>query len=237
MNAGARWQEIISENLASASVPGFKRQDVSFQSVSAGTMEQEALPPHLRFRLAEGRPVTQFQQGELRSTGVPTDVAIQGEGFFEVEMPSGATGYTRDGEFHISAQGTLVTKQGYAVLGEGGAIQLDLNASGPLSISPTGEVSQGGISRGTLKISSFSQPQRLTPVGGGIFISNDINLRAAEVPQPNLRSGFLEAANTSVVTEMANLISSMRYFEINQKMLQMHDENMGRTITQLGTPL
>src|SRR2546423_6500480 len=105
MNANARCWEIISDNLASASPPGFKKQAISFDAVQAGVMAQ---PP---FTLPRATPVTSFQQGELRATGVNTDVAIEGPGFFEVQFANGATGYTRDGEFQMNSQGQLVTKQ------------------------------------------------------------------------------------------------------------------------------
>lgn len=235
MNASARWQEIIAENLASTSIPGFKRQDMSFQAVAAGVENQDSLPSHLRFSLIEGKELTSFKPGELRSTGGATDVAIQGEGFFGVQLPSGATGYTRDGEFHISAEGNLVTKQGYAVLGDSGTIQLDRSNPGPITISATGEISQGATRIGKLQISSFSQPELLKSTGG-VFTATDPAVRPTDMPQPSLRQGFLETANTSAVTEMANLITSMRAFESNQRVLQIHDESAGRAIVQLSSP-
>ena len=133
MNANARWQEVISENLASSSIPGFKRQNLSFDAIQAGLMPQGAGAQKLNFLLPRGQTSTSFTPGELKYTGAKTDVAIEGAGFFEVQQPNGASAYTRDGEFQINAQGQLTTKQGQLVLGDSGPIQLDRNNPAPLS--------------------------------------------------------------------------------------------------------
>ncbi len=120
LNAMDRWQETIAENLASSSVPGFKKQDFSFAAVQAGLHGAPAASAAGASRavlLNAGQASTNFQPGEVRVTNVKTDLAIDGKGFFEVQLPNGATAYTRDGEFHIDAQGELVTKEGHRVLG------------------------------------------------------------------------------------------------------------------------
>jgi flagellar basal-body rod protein FlgF len=150
MNANARWQETISDNLASASVPGFKKQEISFDAVQAGMMSQATPNAQRQFLLPRATAATNFAQGELRATGVSTDLAIEGRGFFQVQMPTGGTAYTRDGEFHLNTSGQLVTKQGFPVLGENGPIQLDPNLGGEISVAATGEVSQSSEVRGKL---------------------------------------------------------------------------------------
>lgn len=236
MNANARWQEIISENIAASSIPGFKKQDASFDAVQAGFITPVPLQPAQQYSLPRANTATNFQQGALRGTGVKTDVAIEGPGFFEVRLANGAAAYTRDGEFHINAQGQLVTKQGYQVLGEGGPIQLDVNNSSPLSISPTGEISQGADLKGKLRINDFDRPELLTPISSGCFLADNPNLQSTPVQTPSLHQGFLEGANTSVVAEMANLITTLRGFEANQRVLQVHDERMEKAISVLGNP-
>jgi flagellar basal body rod protein FlgG len=236
MNANARWQEIISENLAAASIPGFKRQDASFDAVQAGFITPTAFEPAKPLSMPRANAVTNFQQGPLRATGVKTDVALAGPGFFEVQLANGATAYTRNGEFQVNPQGQMVTKQGYLVLGEGGPIQLDPNNPSPLWISPTGEISQVADPKGKLKIHDFDRPELLTAISGGCFLAENPSLQGAPVQQPSLQQGFLEGGNSSVVTEMANLITSMRGFEANQKVLQLHDERMGKVISELGHP-
>lgn len=236
MNASARWQEAISENLAAATVPGFKKQDLSFAAIEAGMMSQARPDPAVQFALPQFTKSTNFSQGEMRPTGAPTDVAIEGRGFFNVQLPNGTTAYTRDGEFHINASGQLVTKQGFLVLGDAGPIQLDTNLGGQVTIGPNGEVSQGAEARGKLKVVDFAQPQLLTQQQGGLFTVEDPTLLPLEVPQTTLRQGFLESSNVSSVLEMANLIGVMRGFEANQRTMQIHNERMGRTISELGTP-
>jgi flagellar basal-body rod protein FlgG len=199
-------------------------------------MRQATLDPRLHYTMPHATPATNFAQGELRTTGVNTDVAIEGRGFFEVQLPNGATAYTRDGEFQINSVGQLTTKQGSLVLGESGPIQLDRNNSAPLSISATGEVSQGAEIKGKLRLVDFDQPNLLTQVSGGYFIANHPNLQPADATGTSVRQGFLEGANTLPVTEMASLINVMRAFEANQRIIQLQDERMGRAIAELGNP-
>lgn len=236
MNANARWQEVISENLASSSIPGFKRQHLSFDAVQAGLMPQGAGAQKLNFLLPRAQASTSFAQGELKYTGAKTDVAVEGKGFFEVQLPNGATAYTRDGEFQINSSGQLATKQGHVVLGDSGPIQLDRGNAAPLMISADGEVSQGTDRKGKLRIMDFNDPRLLTPIGGGSFMATNPSVRASEVREPSVRQGFLEAANTSPVNEMASLIGVMRTFEANQRIIQLQDERMGRAISELGNP-
>jgi flagellar basal-body rod protein FlgG len=233
LTAASRWQEVISENLASASVPGYKKQQLSFATVEAGLLQPQN---GSRASLPKAQTTTSFQTGEIRQTGVNTDVALEGPGFFEVQLANGATAYTRDGEFQVSAQGQLVTKQGYAVLGQNGPIQLDHTNRAPLSISATGEVSQGKESEGKLKVVTVDKPDLLTQINGGYFLAENPNVQLTTLLHPSLRQGFLEASNTSSMMEMANLIRSMRSFEANQRIIQMQDERMGQAISDLGSP-
>ncbi len=234
MNANARWQETISDNLNSASIPGFKRQELSFSAIQAGLMPHATSRTH--FTLPSTTTFTNFSGGELNPTGIPTHVALEGAGFFEVQLPNGAPAFTRDGEFQLNAQGQLVTKHGYPVLGDGGPIQLDPNNKTPITISATGEVSQGSDQKGTLKVANFTNPNLLTSIGGGMFEGRDPNLIPATGAKATVRQGFVEGANTSSTTEMANLITAMRSFEANQRVVQMQDERMGKMISELGNP-
>jgi flagellar basal-body rod protein FlgG len=226
MNANARWQDMVSENLAASSVPGGRGREISISSVQAGP----------RFVIPSASTALSFQPGESRSTGNPLDFALEGSGFFEVQLPNGEHAFTRDGEFHLSAQGQLVTKQGYTVLGDGGPLQFDPSNSHALSISSTGEVSQGGDVKGNLKLAEFNNPQLLTALGSGMFRADNPNLQPNSTPTTQVRQGFIEASNISTTAEMVNLISAMRAFEANQKVIQMQDDRMGRTITDLGSP-
>src|SRR5436190_2122119 len=123
LHAMDRWQETISEDLASSSVPGFKKQDFSIAAQQVGlhgAAASSADPAGRGQLMSSGQATTNFQPGEFRVTNGRTDLAIDGQGFFEVQLPNGSTAYTRDGEFHTDAQGQLVTKEGYRVQGDGG---------------------------------------------------------------------------------------------------------------------
>lgn len=228
LNANSRWQELISENLAASTIPGFKKQDLSFEAVRAG-MTSAGTPSVMPRAVA----TTNFRPGEIRSTGVNTDVAIEGSAFFEIQLPNDARGFTRDGEFHVNAQGQLVTKQGYTVLSDSGPVQIDPRNAAPISISPEGNISQGAELKGRLKLAEFSDTRLLKSAGAGFFVADDPNLRTNDATSSSVRQGYLEMSNTSSVTEMASLIEAMRSFEANQRVLQTQDERMGKVISEL----
>lgn len=236
LNANARWQEVISQNMAASSVPGYKAQQVSFQAVEAGLLPASAASAADRNVLTKGVTGTNFSQGEMRSTGVPTDLAIQGKGFFEVQLPNGALAYTRDGEFQINGSGQLTTKNGYLVMSDAGPIQLDRASGESITVMSDGTVSQGEATRGTLKIVEFNKTELMTPIPGGMFVAQNQGLEVVAGSKPDVRQGVLEQSNTSTVTEMANLITVMRASEANQRIIQMQDERMGRAISELGNP-
>ena len=165
LNANSRWQEVISGNLASSSIPGFKKQELSMEAVRAGLMPSSGLNSSnlpQSFAVPKATSSTCFLSGEMQATGNKNDVAIEGKGFFSVELPNGSTVFTRDGEFQINSKAQLVTKEGFTVLGDAGPINLNPSNPAPMSISASGVVSQGAEQRGKLKISEFDKPQLLT---------------------------------------------------------------------------
>jgi flagellar basal body rod protein FlgG len=240
LNANARWQEVIAENLASSSTPGFRKQELTVEAVRAGLLPAQTqasnrlVPPH--FTLPNASLSTNFTPGELRYTGSITDLAIEGPGFFEVQLANGASAYTRDGEFRLNAQGQLTTKQGYPVLGDSGFIQIDPNNPAPIVVSPSGEVSQGTDQLGRIRAVNFDQPNLLQPISGALFLAQDPNLTREVAETSTLRQGWLEGANTTVSEEMASLLTAMRPFEANQRVIQIQDERMAKAIEELGNP-
>jgi flagellar basal-body rod protein FlgF len=235
LGANARWQETIAENLSASAIPGYKKQETSFAAIQAGMLPSPTQGVR-QFALPRAENSINFDQGELRYTGLKTDVALEGNGFLEVQLPDGTSAYTRDGELHTDATGQLVTKQGDPVIGTGGPIQLDLNNFRELSISSTGEVSQGTDLKGQLRIVDFNEPRLLTQITRGNFLSRDPRLQARDAVNTTVRQGFLEVANTSPVTGMVEMITSMRSFEANQRVLQSHDERLARVVNELGNP-
>jgi flagellar basal-body rod protein FlgF len=233
MNAQARWQELIAQNLAAGSVPGFRKQDVSFSAVQAG-LDPTAATGSPRYLIPVANANTSLQPGELRATGNAMDFAIEGQGFFEVQLPNGSHAYTRDGEFHINAQGQIVTKQGYPVLSDDGPVVLDPTRTDPVTVAASGEVSQGDESRGRIRVVNFNQPHALTPIGNGYLLADQPGVQPGSATVSSIRQGFLEGSNSSPTAEMASLITCLRLFEANQKVLQAQDERMGRVISELG---
>jgi len=235
MNAEERWQELITENLAAGASPGFRKQNVSFEDVAAASPLQLTNPSSPNFFIPVAVASTSFQQGEMKPTNGNLDFAIQGPGFFTVQLPNGQHAYTRDGEFQLNAQNELVTKENYPVLGSGGAVQFDPSNSSPITISPSGQISQGDQVKGQLQVVNFAKPGQLVATDFGYLLNNDPNVKPLPMPPDTaVRQGFLEGANTSPSMEMGGLINTMRVFEANQKVLQMQNDRMGQVITQLG---
>lgn len=233
MNATDRWQEMVSENLAGASVPGARKREISFSAVQAGLATNASGNGYV---IPSANSVINFQQGELHPSGNTMDFALEGPGLFSVQMADGQTAYTRNGEFQLNSKGQLATSQGYLVQGGSGPIQFDVNNSNPISISATGEISQGGEQKGKLQVTEFNNPSLLTALGRSLFRADNPELKPTAASNTSVRQGFVESANTSPTEEMASLITAMRMFESNQKVLQMQSDRMSREISDLGNP-
>jgi flagellar basal body rod protein FlgG len=233
MNATERWQDLMADNLASASVPGSRQKEISFSAVQAGLASAANSSAAGRYVIPFAGAVTNFKQGELQTTGNKLDMALEGSGFFTVQMPDGSKGYTRDGEFSLNSHGQLTTKQGYLVMGESGPITFDPSSTAPITVSTDGQVSQGGQVKGKLSITDFGNPKALTIGNGGYFQANPGTAQAKPATATNVRQGSVEESNTSPTLAMAGLLTSMRMFESNQKVMQMQSDRMSKTITDL----
>lgn len=233
MNATERWQDLMADNLASASVPGARQQEISFSAVQAGLASAASNPAAGRYSIPFAGAVTNYKQGEIQTTGNNLDMALEGSGFFTVQMADGTKGYTRDGEFRLNGHGQLTTKQGFLVLGESGPITMDPTISTPITVSTDGQVSQGGQVKGKLSITEFGNPKALTISSGGYFQGNPGIAQAKPSTSTNVRQGSVEESNTSPTLAMAGLLTSMRMFESNQKVMQMQSDRMSKTISDL----
>jgi len=229
MNATERWQDMIAENLSTAGIAGARQRQISFSAVQAGLAGSNGE----QFVIPAAAASTNFQQGELSSTGNNMDAAVEGPGFFTVQMPDGSRAYTRDGAFMLNSSGQFVTKQGYPVQTDGGPLQFDPNNAAPISIAANGEVSQGADIKGKLALAEFSKPQTLTPLGNGIYRNDDPAVMPTPSTTTKVHQGFVEMANTSPTLAMASLITSMRMFETNQKVMQMQSDRMTKAISDL----
>lgn len=234
MNATAQWQELIAENLTSAAISGGRKREVSFTDVQAGLDPNSGGDTQSSYSIPTVQTFTNFEPGEMHVSSNPMDFALEGPGFFTVQLPGGQHAYTRGGEFEVSAHGQLVTNQGYPVLGAGGPLQFNPNSSQAVTISPSGEVSQGSEQVGKIQLTEFKNPKYLTMIGADEFQSDTPDAGPMPATTTKVRQGFLEGANTSPTTEMAGLVIAMRMFEANQKVMQMQSDRMSRTISELG---
>jgi flagellar basal-body rod protein FlgF len=230
-------QQAIAENLSAASVPGFKKNDIGFSAISAdmfkGQLNKVQDKSQLQFLFPVFQQQTNFEQGTLVPTNVNTDVAIDGPGFFAVQGPNNQIFYTRDGTFRPNKDGLLATKEGYPLLGETGTISIDPANAAPVTISNSGDVSQGGNGLGRLQVVNFDNPEQLQRASSGYFMAGNQAVQSADLTQTSVQQGFLEGANTSPMNEMSELMQTLRHFEANQRIMQMQDEHLGKLIQEL----
>jgi len=237
LGAYEKWQEVLAQNLASGSVPGFKRNEISFDSVSdsgklgahnhAGHGSQPVMPK------ASAR--INFAQGEMRRTGADYDFAIEGDGFFQIQRANGELGYTRDGQFQLKADRTLITPGGLPVMGESGPIVVP-EGSGAISVNADGVIFLGDQTVGKLPIYRFKDLQKLHRVGDGLMAPAKKGEQPVAAEKPVILNGYLEQSNVSPMTEMVNLIAVSRAYESCQKVIQSHDDASDKAIQILGNP-
>lgn len=171
------------------------------------------------------------KKGALRVTDAALDVAIEGDGFFELRMPSGPA-YTRRGDFRVDASGQLVTQGGHVVMGTGGPL---IMRSGSPVIGKDGRVLDDGQEIGQLKIVSFADPRSLLVAEeGGVFTAPEAALASSPDRSPKVLQGHLEASNVNTAAEMVRLIETVRHFESVQKVVQGFDEMRERALRKLG---
>lgn len=236
--------EVISNNLANVNTTGFKRsrahfEDLLYQTVQSpavvGTPDANTNPA---IQVGRGTHLSAIQrlhsQGAAEETGRALDLALDGEGFFQIQMANGQMGYSRDGSFIISDTGTLVTSGGHVLVP---GIKFPTDASN-ISISPTGVVSvQVGSDTtrvqelGRIEIARFMNPSGLIAVGENVYTETPASGAAiAGFPQDEgmgrILQGYLESSNVEIVQEMVDMITSMRAYEINSKAIKNAEEMM-----------
>lgn len=233
--------DVISNNLANVNTTGYKKsklefQDLLYQTSRAAGSEQgggNQLPASLQ--VGQGSiPIATtrvFTTGELSQTGNHLDVAIQGDGFFQVQMPDGTLAYTRDGALKTDAEGRVVTSDGYPVQGgfspvPSGATNITISASGQVTYTTA-----SGSTNSQVQLARFNNPGGLDALGHNLFKETPAS-GTAQLGDPGqngfgeLQQGYLELSNVSVVEEMVNLILAQRAYEVNSKAVQAADEMM-----------
>lgn len=238
---------VTSNNLANASTIGYKKsravfEDLLYQKVNqpGGRSTADAFLPEGLMVGAGSRVVAtqkNFMQGDVETTDNTLDMMIQGDGFFEIEMPDGSTAYTRNGQFTRNDEGTLVTPEGYQLLP---GITIPQDATG-ITISTDGQVSvqiagqTAAQDLGQITVTNFINPAGLEPIGNNLYLETSasgapIQGIAGEDGLGTIRQGQLETSNVKVTEELVNLIQAQRVYEMNSKVLTTVDEMMGALI-------
>jgi flagellar basal-body rod protein FlgG len=241
MEAQQMQLDAISNNLANVSTNGFKSQrqvfeDLMYQNLrqaGAASSDQTVLPTGLQVGLGTRAVATSrnFSQGNLQQSSNPFDMAVQGKGFFQIQMPDGTTGYTRDGSFQVSAQGQLVTSNGYTVQPgitiPATAQSVTIGSDGTVSVVLPGQALAQTV--GQLQIAGFINPSGLEPKGQNVYGET----AASGTPTPgtpgtnglgSLQQGFVETSNVNVVEELVQMIQTQRSYELNSKAIQTSDQ-------------
>ena len=229
--------EVISNNIANMNTTAYKRQRAEFQDLlyqderqvgSTSSDNGSIVPSGIQLGLGV-RTAAVYRmsgQGQLVSTENSLDLAVQGKGYFQVELPSGQTAYTRAGSFQLSPQGQIVTPDGYTVLPgitiPNDAVDVTVNSSGQVLVSLSGQVTQQNV--GQLELATFPNEAGLEAKGDSLYLETPAagTATAAVAGSPGVGTvlqGFLETSNVNVVQEITNLITAQRAYEMNAKVI------------------
>ena len=241
--------DVIANNLANVSTNGFKRaravfEDLLYQNLrqpGAQSSQQTQIPSGLQLGTG-ARPVSTariFTQGNLQKTDNTLDVAINGNGFFQVLLPDGTTGYTRDGSFQKDNQGQIVTSNGYPLSPNitipADALSVTVGTDGTISVTQPGVATATQI--GALQLATFVNPGGLLSIGQNLFLET----ASSGTPTPNtpgtngagaVNQGYVETSNVNVAEELVTMIQTQRAYELNSKVVSTSDNMLGR-LTQL----
>lgn len=222
LSVSERRLEVAAHNVANISTPGFKRQ-VGFSDLLAPRQGDATAGPALSIR-------RDFAQGKLAATSNPLDIAISGEGFFQLRAGESLV-YSRQGQFRLAADGTVVTPQGYALQQAGGG-DLVLDTS-QVTIAEDGTVLDQGTPVARIAVYAPADTAALQPVGESYFAVAG-GLGADVVPEAVLRQGMVENSNVAVGDEMVSMMAALRQSEAGARLVQVYDDLLGRAITSLG---
>jgi flagellar basal-body rod protein FlgG len=241
--------DVIANNLANVSTNGFKRsravfEDLIYQTLrqpGSQTTQQNQVPTGLQLGTG-ARPITTarlFTQGNIQKTDNPLDLAIQGHGFFQILLPDGTTGYTRDGSFQKDNQGQLVTSDGYpvqpAITIPNDALSISVGLDGTVTVTQPGVT--GSVQIGSIQIATFINPAGLLSLGQNLFLETS----SSGAPTPNapgtngagsVNQFYVETSNVNVAEELVSMIQTQRAYELNSKVVSTSDAMLGR-LTQL----
>ncbi len=241
---------VTANNLANVNTTGFKKgravfEDLLYQNirqVGAATSQDTEAPTGLSLGTGARVVATEksYTQGSLQQTDNALDVAINGRGFLQVQLPDGSIGYTRDGDFQLSAQGELVTANGYslqpAITIPDGAQSITIGGDGTVSVQIAGQTATNQV--GSIQLVDFINPAGLQPRGDNLLVES----AASGAPQTGtpgvnglgaIQQGALESSNVNIVEELVNMIETQRAYEINSKAISTTDQMLEYVTNQL----
>ncbi len=245
MQAQQTQLDVISNNMANVSTNGFKRssavfEDLMYQNlrqVGAAADEQNQLPTGLQLGLGVRTVATarNFSQGSLQQSGNQLDLAINGNGFLQVTMPDGTTGYTRDGSLKLDAQGRVVTSGGLPLANDitvpAEAQSITVSPDGVVTVKVPGNAAPQQV--GNIELASFINPAGLEPLGQNLYAETvasgaPVNGAPGTAGMGNLMQGYVETSNVNVVQELVTMIQTQRAYEMNSKAIQTSDQMLQR---------
>ncbi|HET8727493.1 MAG TPA: flagellar basal-body rod protein FlgG [Alphaproteobacteria bacterium] len=242
--------DVISNNIANMTTTGYKRQRAEFQDLlyqslrrvgSASSDNGTIVPSGVQIGAGvQAAAVYRIhEQGNMQVTDNPLDIAISGDGFFQIELPNGETAYTRAGSFQISPEGAVVTADGYPVIGPGGipedAVEIQVNESGEILVAIDGQIEPQNV--GQFELANFANEAGLQAIGDNLFLETPASGNAiigmpAAAGFGSIKQGMLETSNVNIVSEITQLISAQRAYEMNSKVITAADEMM-RSVSNL----
>ncbi|HUM07148.1 MAG TPA: flagellar basal-body rod protein FlgG [Terriglobales bacterium] len=243
--------DTIANNLANASTAGFRRRRLQFQDliyqnmVMPGTAatQQTTVATGLQIGLGARSSASEIiqLQGDLSQTGNPLDLTIEGQGFFQVTLPSGETAYTRSGAFHMDAQGNVVTADGNPIEPSltipQGATSVTIGTDGTVSVTLAGQTAAQQV--GSIQLALFTNPGGLNSIGKNLFLATTasgdpiVGTPGGNEGLGQLEQGYLEQSNVSVVDEFIQMIVAQRSYEANSRVVQAADQ-MFQLVNNLG---
>ncbi len=235
--------DMIANNIANVNTAGFKRSQASFEDLLYVTMQSPGLQRDqagnaapIGLQIGSGSRISGstkvFSPGTLEITDRNLDVAIDGEGFFAVTLPDGSTGYTRDGAFHLNADGKLVTGSGHVLLPEitlpPDLLEINIDPEGRVTGRTAGNADTSSLF-GQLNVHRFLNPSGMLAIGGNVVRQTEASgPPTTGTPGQNglgsLKQGFIERSNVQIVNELVNLIVAQRAYEVNSRAIQASDQ-------------
>lgn len=240
LSALERWQDAVSQNITSGQVTGYRKRMVNFSTDQAGELH---LDPRSKVGTDAGVPMyfprveggINFQPAEAQPTRNDLDVAIMGDGFFEVQQPDGSKAYTRAGQFRMRPDRVLVNGHGFEVMSDAGNPIVLVPGGGTIAISADGMIRQGNTQLGRLAVVDFPNKNVLRPLDGGLFAAPE-GIEPEPIPAEDVavQQGYLEGSNVTALREMVDLVLISRAYEANQRMISSFDQRMEKALEALG---